>query len=118
MVELKHHPGIVELPRCHERQQRVMCNQSHGVPEPGGQRSVPARRKMTLHENLLHGALRSSESGVPTNNGRLILEASDKWGDELSSAAVEGDGSSLDDEDSPGPDVRARLEDRTLRDRL
>ena len=56
--------------------------------------------------------------GVPTNNGRLILEADDKWGDELSSAAVEGDGSGLDDEDSPGPDVRARLEGRALRDRL
>ena len=40
MVKLKHHPGIVELPRRHERQQRVMRNQSHGVPEPGGQRSA------------------------------------------------------------------------------
>ena len=34
VVELKHHPGIVELSRCHERQQGVMCNQSHGVSEP------------------------------------------------------------------------------------
>ena len=54
---------------------------------------MQAHRKMTLHENLWRGALRSPESGVSTNNGRLILEASDKWGDELSSAAaVEGDG--------------------------
>ena len=43
------------------------------------------------------------------NNGRLILEAGDKCGDELSSAAGEGDGSGLDDEDSPRPDVRAPL---------
>ena len=35
MVELKYHPGIVELPWRHERQQRVMSNQVHGVPEPG-----------------------------------------------------------------------------------
>ena len=73
---------------------------------------------MTLHENLWRGALRSPESGVPTNNGCLILEAGDKFGDELSSAAGEGDGSGLDDEDSPRPDVRARLEGRALLDRL
>ena len=54
---------------------------------------------------------------VPTNNGRLM--AGDNWGDELSSAAAgDGDGSGLDDEDSPGPDVRARLEGRALLDRL
>ena len=35
MVELKHHPGIVELPQCHNWQRGVMLNQSHGVPEPG-----------------------------------------------------------------------------------
>ena len=52
------------------------------------------------------------------NNGRLILEAGDKCGDELSSAAGEGDGSGLDDEDSPRPDVRARLEGWALLDRL
>ena len=49
--------------------------------------------------------------GVLVNNGRLILEAGDRWGDELSSTG-EGDGSGRDDEDSPGPDVRARLEGR------
>ena len=50
MVELKHHPGIVELSRRHERQQGVMSNQAHGVPEPGvrGQR----REDTTHHENL------------------------------------------------------------------
>ena len=35
MVELKHHPRIVELPRRHKRQKRVMLDQSHRVPEPG-----------------------------------------------------------------------------------
>ena len=79
---------------------------------------MSARRKMTLHGNLWRGALPSPESGVPTNNGRLILKADDNWGDELSSAAVEGDGSGLDDEDSPGPDVRPRLEGRALLDLL
>ena len=56
--------------------------------------------------------------GVPTNNGCLILEAGDKWGDELSSAVGEGDGSGLDDEDSLGPNVRTRLEDQALLDRI
>ena len=46
--------------------------------------------------------------------GRLILEAGDSWGDELSSArGVAGLG--LDLEDSPGPKVRALLEDEALR---
>ena len=35
MLGLKYHPGIVELLRRHERQQGVMSNQAHGVPEPG-----------------------------------------------------------------------------------
>ena len=35
MVELKHHPRIVELSRRHKRQKGVMLNQSHRVPEPG-----------------------------------------------------------------------------------
>ena len=52
------------------------------------------------------------------NNGCLILEAGDNWGDELSFASVEDDGSGLDDEDSPEPDVRARLEGLVLLDRL
>ena len=57
--------------------------------------------------------------GVLAKSGRLILEAGDIWGDELSSAAVEdGDGSGRDDEDSLGPDVRARLEGRALLDCL
>ena len=92
MVELKHHPGIVELPWRHEQQEGVLCKQSHGVSKLGGQRSVLARRNMTPHENLWRGALRSPESGVPTNNSRLIFEAGDNWGDEVSSAAsLEGD---------------------------
>ena len=45
---------------------------------------------------------------IKVNIGRLILEAGDNWGDELSSARG-GDGSGLDLEDSPGPDARARL---------
>ena len=92
MVELKHHPGVIELPRCHERQQGVLCDQSHGVSELGGQRSVLARRKMTLHENPWRVNPRFPVSGVPVNIGRLILEVGDRWGDELSSAAGEGDG--------------------------
>ena len=51
--------------------------------------------------------------GSQLNIGRLILEGSDSWGDELSSARG-GDGSGLDLEDSPGPDVRARLESGAL----
>ena len=51
-----------------------------------------ARRKMTLHENPWRVNLRSPVSGSPVNNGRLILEAGDRWGDELSSAIGEGDG--------------------------
>ena len=49
----------------------------------------------------------------PSKKWPLILEAGDRWGDELSSAAA-GDG----DEDSPGPEVRARLEGRALLDLL
>ena len=51
------------------------------------------------------------------NNGRLIFEAGDSWGDELSSAGG-GDGSGRDVEDSPRPDVRARLEGQALLRRL
>ena len=98
MVELKHHPGIVELPWCHERQRGVMRNQSHGVPESG--------------KSTFPGI------GVLVKSGRLILEVGHKWGDELSFAAADGDGSGLDDEDSPGPDVWARLKGRALLDRL
>ena len=47
------------------------------------------------------------------NIGRLILEASDNWDGELSSAGG-GDGSGRDLEDSPGPDVRVRLESGAL----
>ena len=60
MVELKHHPGIVELPRCHERQQGVMSNQAHGVPEPGvsGQRrDVVIRLSMEISGVEITGKL-------------------------------------------------------------
>ena len=48
----------------------------------------------------------------------MILEAGDNRGDELSSSAVDGDGSGLDEDDSPDPEVRARLEGRALLDLL
>ena len=63
MVELKYHPGIVELSQRHERQQGVMSNQAHGVPEPGvsGQcRYVVKRLSMEIS---------GVESDVPRNRG-------------------------------------------------
>ena len=63
MVELKHHPGIVELSWRHKRQKRVMLNQSHGIPEPGisGQRrDVIIRLSMEIS---------GVESDVPRNRG-------------------------------------------------
>ena len=47
-----------------------------------------ARRKKTLHENPWCANRCSPVSGVPVKNGRLILEADDRWGDERSSAAT------------------------------
>ena len=55
--------------------------------------------------------------GCPTNKGLLILEAGDNCGDEVAST-TDGDGSGLEDKDSPGPEVRARLEGRALLDLL
>ena len=53
--------------------------------------------------------------GFTTNSGLRILEAGDSCGDEVASAAdVTGDGCGREDDDSPGPDVRARLEGRAL----
>ena len=53
--------------------------------------------------------------GCPTNMGLLIREAGDSCGDEIVSAAdATGDGGGLEDDDSPGPEVRARLEGRAL----
>ena len=63
MVELKHHPGIVELPRRHEWQKGIMSNQAHGVPEPGvsGQRrDVVIRLSMEIS---------GVASDVPRNRG-------------------------------------------------
>ena len=53
--------------------------------------------------------------GFPTNRGRLILEAGDSCGDEVASAAdATGDGCGREVDDSPGPEVQARLEGRAL----
>ena len=53
--------------------------------------------------------------GFPTNSGLRILEAGDSYGDEVASAAdATGNGGGREEEDSPGPDVRARLEGRAL----
>ena len=55
--------------------------------------------------------------GCPTNNGLLILDSGDNCGEDVVSAVdVAGDGWGLDEDDSPGPDVRARLEGRALLD--
>ena len=53
--------------------------------------------------------------GFPTNLGLLIHEAGDSCGDEVASATdATGDGGGLEEDDSPGPEVRARLEGRAL----
>ena len=68
IVELKHHPGIVELSRRHERQKGIMLNQSHEVPKPGvsGQgRDVVIRLSMEFS---------GVESDVPRNRG-----PNEKW---------------------------------------
>ena len=53
--------------------------------------------------------------GLPTNIGTRIREAGESCGDEVASAAdATGDGGGLEDDDSPGPEVRARLEGRAL----
>ena len=53
--------------------------------------------------------------GFPTNMGLLIREAGDSCGDEVTSVAdVTGDGGGREDDDSPGLEVRARLEGRAL----
>ena len=53
--------------------------------------------------------------GFPTNLGLLIREVGDSCGEEVASAAdATGDDGGLEEDDSPGPDVRARLEGRAL----
>ena len=53
--------------------------------------------------------------GCPTNMGLLIREAGDSCGDDVASVGdATGDGGGLEDDDSPGPEVRARLEGRAL----
>ena len=53
--------------------------------------------------------------GCPTNMGFLIREAGDSCGEDVASVGdATGDGGGLADDDSPGPEVRARLEGRAL----
>ena len=54
--------------------------------------------------------------GFHMNMGLLIREAGDTCGEDVASAAdATGDGGGLEEDDSPGPEVRARLEVRALR---
>ena len=53
--------------------------------------------------------------GFPTNLGLLIREAGESCGDEVASETdATGDGGCLEEDDSPGPEVRARLEGLAL----
>ena len=53
--------------------------------------------------------------GLPTNLGTLIRDAGERGGDEVASGAdATGDDGCLVEDDSPGPEVRARLEGRAL----
>ena len=53
--------------------------------------------------------------GCPTYIGLLILEVGDNCCEDVVSVVdVTGDGGGRDEDDSPGPDVRARLEGRAL----
>ena len=53
--------------------------------------------------------------GFPTNLGTLIREAGESCGEDVALAAdATGDGGGLAEDDSPGPEVRARLEGRAL----
>ena len=53
--------------------------------------------------------------GCPTNIGLLIREAGDSCGDEVASVGdVTGEAGGIAEDDSPGPEVRARLEGRAL----
>ena len=53
--------------------------------------------------------------GCPTNMGLLIREAGDSCGDEVVSVGdTTGEAGGIAEDDSPGPEVRARLEGRAL----
>ena len=53
--------------------------------------------------------------GCPTNMGLLIRDAGDSCGDEVASVGdATGEDGGLEDDDSPRPVVRARLEVRAL----
>ena len=53
--------------------------------------------------------------GCPTNMGLFIREAGDSCGDDVASVGdATGKDGGLEDDDSPGPKVRAPLEGRAL----
>ena len=74
VVELKYHPGIVELPRRHERHERVLCNQPHGVPKLGI--SGQCRHVVVLLSMKVSGV----EPYVPRNRGPYEQRSPDPRG--------------------------------------
>ena len=93
-----------------------MLDQSHRVSE-----SVISHERRDIIVLLLVKILECSLTfpgiGCPTNKGLLILEAGDNCGEDVASTTdVAGDGCGLEDDDSPGPEVRSRLEGRALLD--
>ena len=79
------------------------------------QPSIREHHRTTPAEMVGYVALRSPEWGVLKSMGLLICEAGDSCGDGVSSVGdVTGDGGGLAEDDSPGPEVRARLEGRAL----
>ena len=72
-------------------------------------------RRNTTPDETVCGGVAHSRNGFPTNMGLQILEAGDRCGDEVASVAdATSDGGGLEDDDSPEPDVRARLEGQAL----
>ena len=66
MVELKHHPGIVELPWRYKWKKRVMINQPHGIPEPG----ISSQRRDVIIR--LSMEISGVESDIPRQRCHLI----------------------------------------------
>ena len=91
----------------------VGVNTSRSISStPGiwGRPSIRERRKTTPTEMVGYVDLHSPEWGVLRTWASLIREAGDICGDEVVSAAdAIGDGGGLEDDDSPGPEVRAPL---------
>ena len=116
MIKLQNHPGVIILSRDHKGQQRVLLYQPHRIPEPGIIRQCRNIILRLLME-VPRGSATFPGMGCPTYIGLLILEAGDNCCEDVVSAAdVNGDGSGLDEDDSLGPDVGARLEGRALLD--